>query len=333
MTTLSEDAYARQVLGMESIELDFGTNGMYGMELGAQIQMLAASADRFPAAAKLLRGKAAGLETARLPSMSTICRGFAAHCAANGLKEGDFDLAGPMQWGVLAAYQAEDEREGVSGTAPLSAAPGLRCIELTGGSLYAPIVPPRVIRNGLPGRRRSAASHGSMESQGHGLQVAANFVLEIDVIRPMMVRYLKPEPGAAPSAPPRFPCISCGGYTGRFRTLLNQLGAPGAAVPGMLFLVAVPACDGQSCYKAATRTVNRIIDSSLSFLEPERRPGPTQIPCASCMKTVAKTEMKRCAACKRTVYCSKECQKVHWKQHKPLCEAYKIAEAEGKADP
>ena len=39
--------------------------------------------------------------------------------------------------------------------------------------------------------------------------------------------------------------------------------------------------------------------------------------CASCGKH--SQDLKRCARCKAVAYCSKECQKKHWKQHKSVC--------------
>ncbi|EXJ91678.1 hypothetical protein A1O3_00228 [Capronia epimyces CBS 606.96] len=38
--------------------------------------------------------------------------------------------------------------------------------------------------------------------------------------------------------------------------------------------------------------------------------------CAACRKT---TNLKRCAKCKTTQYCSQECQKTDWKEHKKSC--------------
>ncbi|KAG2359636.1 hypothetical protein BDR07DRAFT_1336519 [Suillus spraguei] len=35
------------------------------------------------------------------------------------------------------------------------------------------------------------------------------------------------------------------------------------------------------------------------------------------------TQFKRCAACKEVVYCTPECQKSHWKAHKPTCKQEK----------
>ncbi|KAJ7843300.1 hypothetical protein B0H13DRAFT_133385 [Mycena leptocephala] len=54
---------------------------------------------------------------------------------------------------------------------------------------------------------------------------------------------------------------------------------------------------------------------------------PTEM-CENC--TVARKDLRRCAGCSLIRYCSKECQKAHWKQHKPHC-AYNVKMAK-KAD-
>ena len=41
--------------------------------------------------------------------------------------------------------------------------------------------------------------------------------------------------------------------------------------------------------------------------------------CASC--GIASTDLKKCSSCKRTKYCSVECQKRHWKVHKKICKS------------
>ncbi|KAJ7290537.1 hypothetical protein C8J57DRAFT_1276084 [Mycena rebaudengoi] len=43
---------------------------------------------------------------------------------------------------------------------------------------------------------------------------------------------------------------------------------------------------------------------------------PTEM-CENCL--VRRTDLRRCAGCGHVRYCSKECQKVHWKEHKPHC--------------
>ncbi|KAJ7611144.1 hypothetical protein DFH06DRAFT_1245430 [Mycena polygramma] len=41
--------------------------------------------------------------------------------------------------------------------------------------------------------------------------------------------------------------------------------------------------------------------------------------CENC--PLPKKELRRCARCGRTRYCSRQCQKAHWKRHKPGCAA------------
>jgi len=41
--------------------------------------------------------------------------------------------------------------------------------------------------------------------------------------------------------------------------------------------------------------------------------------CATCGKDATRVLVKDCVRCKRVSYCGKECQKLHWKQHKREC--------------
>lgn len=60
-----------------------------------------------------------------------------------------------------------------------------------------------------------------------------------------------------------------------------------------------------------------------SFFDPSRLAAPLREPeCALChSKTAA---LQRCSACKRVSYCSKTCQKTHWKEHRPECQKYRL---------
>lgn len=42
--------------------------------------------------------------------------------------------------------------------------------------------------------------------------------------------------------------------------------------------------------------------------------------CAHCQKTASEVgNLKACAKCQTTRYCSRDCQKAHWKEHKKIC--------------
>ena len=67
-------------------------------------------------------------------------------------------------------------------------------------------------------------------------------------------------------------------------------------------------------------------DTGLNYesgFDPPRWAAPQREPqCASChSKTVA---LHRCSGCKRVFYCSKTCQKNHWKEHRPECQKYRL---------
>jgi len=43
--------------------------------------------------------------------------------------------------------------------------------------------------------------------------------------------------------------------------------------------------------------------------------------CAFCKKNPkAKEQFSKCGRCKETAYCSPKCQKVHWSEHKKICQ-------------
>ncbi|KAJ6584824.1 hypothetical protein B0H19DRAFT_1106772 [Mycena capillaripes] len=48
--------------------------------------------------------------------------------------------------------------------------------------------------------------------------------------------------------------------------------------------------------------------------------NPKAYVCSNCSLSPPNTTLKLCAKCKLTRYCSKDCQKIHWKQHKYSCQ-------------
>ena len=55
--------------------------------------------------------------------------------------------------------------------------------------------------------------------------------------------------------------------------------------------------------------------------------GSDQFICANCHVPAN----QRCTGCHETFYCSRECQKLHWKKHKNQCCAFKVSSDFSKA--
>ena len=49
-----------------------------------------------------------------------------------------------------------------------------------------------------------------------------------------------------------------------------------------------------------------------------------------CIVCRSDSSLKSCAGCVQVSYCSQQCQKKHWKQHKPLCRPFKLTPIAGK---
>jgi hypothetical protein len=61
-----------------------------------------------------------------------------------------------------------------------------------------------------------------------------------------------------------------------------------------------------------------------------RRAEPRVQACASCMKTAEATpagKLLSCTACRRVLYCGRECQKADWPAHKETCKRLQAARA------
>ncbi|KDQ08407.1 hypothetical protein BOTBODRAFT_37979 [Botryobasidium botryosum FD-172 SS1] len=61
--------------------------------------------------------------------------------------------------------------------------------------------------------------------------------------------------------------------------------------------------------------------SSMPLVTPEERLREIQRPCRNCDVNLKKSEVLRCARCKQVQYCSRACQKAHWKAaHQFTCD-------------
>ena len=52
-------------------------------------------------------------------------------------------------------------------------------------------------------------------------------------------------------------------------------------------------------------------------------------PCAACGRALDRPKPLRCSRCKAAYYCNQECQRAHWRAHKPHCTAAAAAAAPG----
>jgi hypothetical protein len=72
-------------------------------------------------------------------------------------------------------------------------------------------------------------------------------------------------------------------------------------------------------YYASCRVLkDPAITKLLRYMWENKDKHGTSSPCADC-GTVKDTGMLRCSKCKSVRYCSTECQKNHWNEHKPSC--------------
>lgn len=70
-----------------------------------------------------------------------------------------------------------------------------------------------------------------------------------------------------------------------------------------------------------------VMKSSVSHGKKNRdaKKQATKLSCAGCDKVLDTSEGMRCARCKTAIYCSRDCQVSHWKEHKPECTRLKNA--------
>ena len=68
------------------------------------------------------------------------------------------------------------------------------------------------------------------------------------------------------------------------------------------------------CYRCDARAdkTTEPSDCALCRMKLRVRPHPV---CACCLQNASKV----CGACRSVHFCSKECQRTHWKTHKPIC--------------
>lgn len=82
--------------------------------------------------------------------------------------------------------------------------------------------------------------------------------------------------------------------------------------------------DGTTSYACANEKILKYVRSIARLAEEFVKSGVDIVKIQNCYfcQNIIKTGLKLCSRCKITLYCSKECQKAHWKKHKVYCEPY-----------
>ncbi|KAI0350224.1 hypothetical protein OH77DRAFT_1413503 [Trametes cingulata] len=71
-----------------------------------------------------------------------------------------------------------------------------------------------------------------------------------------------------------------------------------------------------SCSTATSITADSSKDPARSYLYSSSPPFNHELRCHHCRNVKSEQALKRCAACRVVMYCSKECQKKAWPEHK-----------------
>ena len=98
--------------------------------------------------------------------------------------------------------------------------------------------------------------------------------------------------------------------------------AQGESPSRIMDVLCAPICGKPACEAEANRQTEMLIKST-SKMFPGFRDGQRRL-CGNCKKmSMQKNEFKKCSKCMITFYCTKDCQRAHWQEHKKICEVLK----------
>ena len=98
--------------------------------------------------------------------------------------------------------------------------------------------------------------------------------------------------------------------------------AQGESPSRIMDVLCAPICGKPACEAEAKRQTEMLIKST-SKMFPGFRDGQRRL-CGNCKKmSMQKNEFKKCSKCMIAFYCTKDCQRARWQEHKKICKVLK----------
>ena len=117
-------------------------------------------------------------------------------------------------------------------------------------------------------------------------------------------------------------CIVCDGPTDN---VCQSYQISGSRQEAVVLVHVLPVCNNEACVTKAKNDLEYAADNSE---EAAGKPAGERTWCQTCFKH--DVPMLKCGACEVVNYCSKDCQKCDWREHKTKCAALKKTESDKK---
>lgn len=115
--------------------------------------------------------------------------------------------------------------------------------------------------------------------------------------------------------------FKCGGKPGCTRPPIGFCGSPMAYIhlnpPFIHDCFAIPVCNDMECDLIVKQNTETMMGQKLS-----NKRNRICADCGTIEEIGQQQQMMACARCKVTYYCSKDCQRRHWPEHKKTCKPY-----------
>lgn len=109
-------------------------------------------------------------------------------------------------------------------------------------------------------------------------------------------------------------CVSCQSPAGaKGSAMIHPASYLHKADEAFIMVMVQPTCGSKKCRRYAQDMIHNSMNYASDYVNPEGE-------CAVCGM---RGKHQRCAACQVVTYCSRECQRARWKEHKSACKVLK----------